>query len=115
MTTYEQIELVLDGLGLPFGMDVYLPETGGAMPDTYLIYSIILDDHIQHADNRDVLRDATVQVLYFSRLGLARMPDIDAAFEAAGFINGVHTKLPYAPDTRHFGLALTYTFLEEQS
>ncbi len=114
-TTYELVEQVLNGLGLPFGMDEYIPDDPTGLPDTYLVYSIYLDDHIQHADNKDTLRTAYVQVLYFSRQGLATMPDIDAAFEAAGFINGRHTKLTYAPDSKHFGLALEYSYLEEQS
>jgi hypothetical protein len=42
------------------------------------------------------------------------MPDIVGAMTLAGFTRLPGRELPYNPNTRHFGIALDFNYLEEE-
>jgi hypothetical protein len=93
--------------------NTFLAATGNELPDTFLVYQMISNPAIQQADDDETLRGYRVQVSYYSRTGLAGVPDIDGAMKTAGFTRLPGRELPYNEKTRHFGLALDYHFLEE--
>lgn len=108
-TIFEKAKTALDTLSpaVPFAQDVFL----GELPDTYLVYSLVDDVASQHADNEETERFYRIQVSQYSRNGLVSLPDVDGAMKAAGFKKSNRVKLPYDPDTGHFGLATDYTIL----
>lgn len=114
MSIWERVYAALDGLGLPLAASVYIPESGEELPDSYIVYFMVDDPAEQHADNVEKLRQYRMQVSYYSRSGLVSMPDIVGAMLAAGFTRLPGRELPYNPDTRHFGIALDFAYLEEE-
>ena len=111
-TIWERVTTALAGLSQPKAASAYLAATGAELPDEYLVYFLIAGVPQQHADDAEVSRLQHVQVSYFNRAGLAGMPAIAGAMTAAGFTRGPETELPYNPDTRHFGLALEFYYLD---
>ncbi len=112
MTIWEQVEAALAPLGLPMQAVVYNVANEADRPDQYLVYLVVDAPPVQHADNLERHRLYQVQVSYYDRDGLAGMPDIPAAMVAAGFTAGSHRGLPYSQQTRHYGYALDFGFLE---
>lgn len=113
-TIYERVKTALTGFGLPMGVEVYIPASGTELPDDYLVYFVISDPPIQHADNVEKTHIYRVQVSYFSRSGMQSAPDISSAMVADGFMRAEGRDLPYNPDTRHYGQGLDFTYLEEE-
>jgi hypothetical protein len=58
-------------------------------------------------------RTYRVQVSIYARGGLVALPNVDAAMLAQGFTKGPERQIPYDQETRHFGLAKDYFFLQE--
>lgn len=112
-TIWERAATALSGLGLPGAAEVYIPATGAALPDQYLVWSLVASPPEQHADNVESLRSYLMQISIYSRAGLVGLPDIAGAMTAAGFTPGARRPIPYNADTRHFGLASDYVYLEE--
>lgn len=108
-TIFEMVEAALNTFTppVPFAQDIFL----GELPDTYLVYSLVDDVASQFADNEETERLHRIQVSQYSRDGLVGLPDVDGAMKAAGFKKSNRIKLPYDPDTGHFGLATDYTIL----
>jgi len=116
VTIFSTTETALNTLvGIPNAMGVFLTASPDALPDEYLVYTEIVDISRQHADNLEKERVYTIQVSYYSRTGLAGMPDIDGAMTAAGFQRGPGRELPYDFDSRHHGFAKDYTILLNQN
>lgn len=113
MTIWERVKAALSGLGKTMAANTMVMATGAELPDEYLVYQLISNPALQHADDEEKLRSYRVQVSYFSRAGLAALPDIDGAMRTAGFKRLPGRELPYNPATRHYGLALDYIFVEE--
>ena len=113
-TIWERTATALTGLGLPMSADVNLVATGAAMPDTFLVYGLVSDAEALASDDDEDLRLLRMQVSYFSRNGLAGMPDIKGAMKAQGFTRGPMRPLPYNQNTRHFGAALEFIYLETE-
>lgn len=113
MTIWERIQAALTPLATPMAASRYLTATPDNLPDLYLVYFLITGVPSQHMDDRETLRSKHVQVSVFSRSGLAELPDVTGAMTAAGFAAGPDTELPFNQQTRHFGLALEFFFLEE--
>jgi len=113
MTIWERVNTALTALSLPLAANVYIPASGQELPDSYLVYFMISDPAELHADNIEKLRSYRVQVSYYSRNGLLTMPDIVGAMTGAGFTRLPGRELPYNPDTRHFGIALDFNYLED--
>lgn len=111
MNIWEITEEALDTLNVPIAANVLIPASGTALPDLYLVYTLISSPPEQHADNDETLRSYRVQVSAYSRLGTAAIPNIDAAMLAAGFTRSGKRELPYSRETRHFGLAQDYIYL----
>lgn len=113
-TIWERAYNALSGLGVSLAESVYIPASGTELPDSYLVYFVVSDPAVQHADDEESLRSYYVQVSYYDRDGLQSMPDIDGAMTTAGFTRLPGRELPYNPETRHFGIALEYQYLEEE-
>jgi len=113
MTIWERVKTALTGLGVTMAENTLILDTGIPFPDTYLVYQMISNPAVQDADDEEFLRGYRVQVSYYSRSGLAVVPDIDGAMKTAGFTRLPGRELPYNEKSRHFGLALDYFFVEE--
>jgi hypothetical protein len=114
-TIWEITEGALDGLGVALAANVYVTASGTALPDEFMVYSLVSSPPELHADDFEELRSYRMQVSYFNRAGLINMPDIDGAMTAAGFSRSSMRELPYSDKTRHFGVALDYIYLAEQT
>ena len=112
MTIWERCKTALQSLSVTKAANVYIPASGGERPDVYLVYSLVTSPPLQHADNLETLREYTMQVSIYSRSGLINLPDIEGAMLAAGFTYETQRELPYNPDTRHYGLAMDFNFVE---
>lgn len=114
MTIWETTYDALYGLGLPLAANTMIVDTGEELPDEYLVYQMISDPPELHADNIETLRSYRMQVSYYSRTGLAAIPaQVETAMLAAGFTRIEGRELPYSQQTRHFGLALDFNYLEQ--
>lgn len=113
MTIWERVKTALSGLGKTTAANTMVMATGVELPDEFLVYQMISNPAVQHADDEEKIRSYRVQVSYYSRSGLAAQPDIDGAMLTAGFRRLPGREIPYNRETRHFGLALDYLFIEE--
>ena len=110
---WELTKTALDTLGVPVAANVYIAATNAELPDLYLVYFLVSSTPEQHADNVEKIRGNRVQVSAFTRTTLATLPDVSAAMVAAGFARGPTRELPYSQQTRHFGLAMDFIYVEE--
>jgi hypothetical protein len=116
MTIWERVSAALAILSTPLAANRYLVPTGAELPDQYLVYQLISDPAAQHADNQETLREYRVQVSVYSRSGLAVLPvAVENAMLAAGFTRLSAVERPYNESTRHFGLAIDFSYLEERN
>jgi hypothetical protein len=114
MSIWERVKSALSSLSISVVQSVYVPVTGGNYPDAFIVYFLVNAPPDQHADNVEKLTEYEVQVSFYNKAGLANMPDIDGMMKAAGFTAGNRTELPYNQATRHFGLAMEFSYLEER-
>jgi len=114
-TIFERIKTALDTLApaIPYALGQYITSTGGELPDTFIVYSLISGVPEQHADNVETYRSYHVQISIFARAGLVTLPNVDAAMLVQGFTKGPINQLPYDNGSRHFGLARDYFYLED--
>ena len=112
-TIWELTKAALNGLGVPLAADVYIPASGVDFPDLYLVYFLVTSPREQSADDAETLRSYITQVSTYSRTGLVGLPDVAGAMIAAGFQRSAMRRLPYSFQTRHFGLAEDFVYLEE--
>ena len=110
MTIYSRVYGALIELGLPVGHGTLLTEGGAELPDEYLVYQLISGVPEQHADDEEKERSYRIQVSYYSRDGLADLPDVNGAMKAIGGAKSAERDLQRDPDTGHFGLAVDYIF-----
>jgi hypothetical protein len=114
MTIWERVKAALESLDVPMAANVYVPATDTERPDLYLVYLLVVSPPLQHADNVEKMREYTVQVSIYSRSGLTGLPDVESAMLAAGFRFEGQRELPYVKDTRHYGLAIDFNFVEDK-
>jgi hypothetical protein len=115
MNIWERVKTALDTLGLPLAANVYLSATPEALPDTYLVFQVISDPGRLYANDTEQLRSYRVQVSIYSRSGIAAIPDqVETAMINAGFTRLPGLELPYNLQTRHFGYAMDFNYLEER-
>ena len=112
MTIWERVLSTLTPLGLPLAANAMIVASESERPDVYIVYFVVTDAAAQHADNLEKHRSTTVQITYYDRAGLAGMPDINGAMTAAGFMAGPRRELPYNQQTRHFGYAMDFVYVE---
>jgi hypothetical protein len=112
-TIFERAATALATLGVPYANQVYIPATGTDLPNLFLVFFLVTAPTAQHADDAETLRTNRVQVTTYSRTGLVSLPDVTGAMEAAGFTPAAKYQLAYNLETRHFGLATDYIYLEE--
>jgi len=114
-TIFERTATALATLSpaIPFALGQYITASGADLPDTFIAFSLVSGDPAQHADNAETLREYLIQVSIFARAGLVTLPAVDAAMLAAGFTKGSERQLAYDKETRHFGLATDYNYLED--
>lgn len=111
-TIWARTLAALTGLGLPLAANQMVMDTGEALPEAFIVYTLITAPPEQFADDDITVRSYTVQVSYYARAGLAGMPDINAAMRAAGFSCGPFRELPFSQNSHHYGVAFDYIFLE---
>ena len=112
-TIFERTATALAGLGLTVSNQVNIPASGTDLPDRFLVFHLVTAPPEQHADDEMTLRVYRVQVSYYDRVGLQSAPDVDGAMTAAGFLIAARYQLAYSRETRHFGLAADYIYLED--
>lgn len=112
MTIWERVLTTLTPLGLPMAANAMIVASESERPDAYIVYFVVTDAAAQHADNIERHRSTTVQISYYNRAGLAGMPDIPGVMTAAGFMGGSRRELPYNQQTRHFGYAMDFVYVE---
>jgi hypothetical protein len=113
-TIWERTYSALTSLSIPMAASAYIPASAQELPDSYLVYFVVSDPPILHADDKEKLSLYRVQVSYYSRSGMQAAPDISGAMITAGFMRADKRDLPYNPDSRHFGIAMDFSYLEEQ-
>lgn len=113
-TIFERTATALASLSpaIPYALGQYLTANGADLPATFIVYQEILGEAAQHADDAETHRAYRVQVSIYSRSGLVSLPNVDAAMLAQGFTKGPERQLPYDLETRHFGLAKDYFYLD---
>jgi len=114
MTIWARVKAALTGLSVPMAANAYVAAEGAERPDVYMVYFLVVSPPRQHADNRETLREYSVQVSIYSRDGLTGLPEVENAMLAAGFMFEAQRELPYNPETRHYGLAMDFNFVEEK-
>lgn len=114
-TVFDRVATALATLSpaIPYALDVYLKSDAGDLPATFITYSLITGEPVQSANNVETLREYVVQVSIFSTSGLSSLPSVSTAMLAAGFVKGSERQLPRDAETRHFGLAIDYHYLED--
>jgi len=114
-TIFERVTTALGNLSpaIPFALGAYKTASGADLPDTFISFTLVNGDGVQHADNAETLREYTIQISIFSRAGLITLPNVDAVLLAAGFIKGPERQLTTDEQTRHYGLARDYIYLED--
>ncbi len=114
MTIWERVKTALTGLGLPMAANTYIGTSGGDLPAEYLVYQLISDPPIQHADDAEKMVQYRVQVTAYSRISIAPLrASVTTAMAASGFMRLPSREIPYHPTTRHYGLAMDFSFVEE--
>jgi hypothetical protein len=111
-TIWERTATAITTITQPKAANFYQAATGADLPDIFLVYFLVDSLPEQHADDGEKLRSWRMQLTWYSRAGLAGLPDIDTLMLAAGFTRGPQRELPYNQLTRHFGLALEYVYLD---
>jgi hypothetical protein len=115
ISIWERVEDALTPLALPMAAGVWISESGQPQPDRYLVYSLVSSRPEQHADDLERNRTSRIQVSFYSRSSLAGMPDIATAMRLGGFTFGPARDLPYSTETKHFGYAMDFFYLDEES
>lgn len=113
-TIWERSNDALEPLNVPFAASKLRIDSGEQYPDLFMVYFLVSSPPRQHADNKETMRDYTMQVNTFSRDGLINLPDVDGAMMAAGFTKGVVREIPLDEETGHFGLGTEYHFSESE-
>ena len=113
-TIFERVTTALNSItpAIPFALGQYLTANNADLPDTFLVYSEVSGVPEAHADNVETHRTYRIQVSIYARSGLVSLPLVDAAMLAQGFTKGPERQLPYNAETRHFGLARDYFYLD---
>src|SRR5512139_264192 len=110
---FERVETAIATLSVPYANQVYIPQTGTALPDQFIVFFLVSSSPAQQANDTETLRGNRVQVSVYDRAGLNSPPDVDTAMVAAGFKRSAKNQLPFNQETRHYGLSLEFTYLEE--
>jgi hypothetical protein len=97
---------------VPFAASAYIPATPGVFPDLYLVYIVVDMLPAQHANDEETLRSELVQISIYNRAGLNSLPDVIGAMTAAGFTFVAGREIAYDLETRHYGLAFDFEYLE---
>jgi hypothetical protein len=113
-TIFERVKTAMESISpaIPFALGQYLTASGAPLPDTFMVYQEITGDPAQHADDAEISRTYRIQVSIYARSGLVSLPLVDAAMINQGFTKGPERQLPYDKETRHFGLAKDYFYLD---
>jgi hypothetical protein len=112
-TIWERVNTALTPLNLPMAASAYIVETGDNLPDTYIVYFVFSIDPEMHADDEEVLRSEAVQVSIYNKTGNASLPDVIGVMITGGFTFIGGRELEYDTETRHFGIAFDFEYLEE--
>jgi len=97
-----------------YAADVDRSILGDPLPDEFIVYELISAVPDLHADDAETERFYRVQISIYNRAGLTSLPDTDTAMLAQGFRFAGETRIPFNPETGHYGLAREYTILVNQ-
>lgn len=112
MTVFSDVATALATLSLPYACGIYMVATGSSLPDVFLTYMLVSSAPRQHADDDETLEFERVQVSYFSRSGLASLPDVEGAMKEQGFMFARRFQLAYDQVTGHYGMGWEFTVME---
>ena len=87
------------------------------LPDTFIVYSLVDDQGVTHADNKETSHETRVQVSLFYRdksIVLTIPDQIETAFMDAGFMRVNSGTIPYQPDTGHYGWRCDFRYFERR-
>jgi hypothetical protein len=112
----DQCEATLTAIGLPYDFERFICDTA-QLPDTFIVYSLVDDPGVTHADNKETSHEARQQVSLFYRdksIFLTVPDQIETAFMAAGFMRVGSGTIPYQPDTGHYGWRCDFRYFERR-
>jgi hypothetical protein len=87
------------------------------LPDTFIVYFLVDDTGITHAEGKETSHEARVQISLFYRDNsmFLTVPDqIETAFMAAGFTRVGSGRIPFQNDTRHHGWRCDFCYYERR-
>lgn len=113
-TIWERVKTALASMTCPVFANTYLGNTGSDLPDLFITYFLITDPALQHGDDEEKERMYSIQINIFNRTGLVGLPDVLTPMKAAGFTHGPDVEFPYDEKTGHFGLGMTFNYLESE-
>jgi hypothetical protein len=109
-------ETILTGIGLPYDFEQMLIDAA-QLPDTFIVYFLVDDTGITHAEGKETSHEARVQISLFYRDNsmFLTVPDqIETAFMAAGFTRVGSGRIPFQNDTRHHGWRCDFCYYERR-
>lgn len=113
----EQILTEFQGTtGIPYDFERFNCPAG-QLPDHFIVYFMVDDPDISHADGKATSHETRIQVSFYYRdkADFLTVPDaIEAAFINAGFTRGPAGTIPYQLDTGHYGWRRDFYFYERR-
>lgn len=113
MNIFARVRSALLPLNLPVYPDKVIVNSGGTIPDTFLVFFVVANVGQQYADGVELSRQRMVQVTYYSRNGLTTIPDVKGAMLSAGFRAGPERQIPLNNATGHYGWSMDFNYLED--
>ena len=109
-------EAILTVIGLPYDFEQMLIDAA-QLPDTFIVYFLVDDTGITHAEGKETSHETRVQISLFYRnksIFLTVPDQIEAAFMAANFMRVGSGRIPYQTDTRHYGWRCDFRYYEHR-
>lgn len=114
MNIWQRTATALGGLGVPVAANRFIPASGNELPDKFLTFQLIGEPVELQADNTDQVVSHVLQISIWARSGLPELvASARSALKAAGYQRSGSQEMDYQPETRHFGLAMDYSYLED--
>jgi hypothetical protein len=113
-TIWERVKTALTSLTCPVFANTYIGASGTELPDLFVTYFLVTDPPLLHADNEEKERMYSVQINIFNRVGLVGLPDVLTLMKAANFTHGNDVEFPFDEKTGHYGLGMTFNYLENK-
>ena len=108
------LALVEKETDIPYRFELFLEQVE-QLPDTYIVYFLVSAPTVSSADNKERAYQPHIQVSLFYRniRSFLTVPDqIIAAFANEGFRRAGEGRIPYQPNTGHYGWRCDFNFYE---